>query len=304
MAISASLGETREVHVGGATLRYREVGEGTPLLFLHGLLVNGDLWRKVVPLLSDRFRCITPDLPLGSHELPVESRDDLSPRGVAGMVAEFIGALRLRDVTVVANDTGGAITQLLVTEHPGLVSRVVLTPCDCFENFLPPAFKMLQICGRSSAFWWLAGQSMRLRPLLRTPLAFGLLMHGAPPREIADSWLGPVRRSKAVRGDVAAFTRRIDSRDTVAAGARLHAFAGEVLLAWAASDRGFPRTYARRLAEAFGEKARLEFIEGSRVFVPEDQPAALARLIAEFVGAARPTAATAAAPDEVMRAPA
>ena len=294
MSISASLGGQREVRVGGATLRYREAGQGAPVLFLHGLAVNGDLWRKVVPHLSGRFRCITPDLPLGSHEVPVESRDALSPRGVARMVAELIAALELRDVTVVANDTGGAITQLLITEHPGAVARVVLTPCDCFEHFLPPAFKTLQILGRSASFWWLAAQSLRLRPLLRTPFAFGLLMHGLLPREIADSYMGPLRRSKAVRRDVAVFTRRIDKRDTIAAGAKLREFDGPVLLAWADSDRGFPRSYARRLAEAFGDNARLTFIKDSYVFVPEDQPAALATLIAELAteGPARGTPKT------------
>jgi pimeloyl-ACP methyl ester carboxylesterase len=285
MSISAALGEVREVQVGGATLRYREVGEGAPLLFLHGLLVNGDLWRKVVPQLSARFRCITPDLPLGSHELPVESRDALSPRGVARMVAELITALDLRDVTVIGNDTGGAITQLLISEHPDAAARVVLTPCDCFEHFLPPAFKPLQLLGRSAAFWWLAGQALRVRPLLRTPFAFGLLVRGRLPRDIAESYLGPVRRSAAVRRDVAAFTRRIDSRDTVAAGARLREYGRPVLIAWADSDRGFPRSYARRLAEAFGADARLTFVRDSYAFVPEDQPEVLADLIADFAGA-------------------
>jgi pimeloyl-ACP methyl ester carboxylesterase len=285
MSISTSLGEVRELQVEGATLRYRETGQGSPLLFVHGLAVNGDLWRNVVPTLSSRYRCITPDLPLGSHELPVDSREALSPRGVARMLADMITRLELHDVTVVANDTGGAITQLLITEHPGVVSRVVLTPCDCFENFLPPAFKPLQLLGRSAAFWWLAGQALRMRPLLRTPFAFGMLMHGVPPRDVAESWLGPVRRSAAVRRDLATFVRRIDSRDTVAAGALLHEFAGPVLIAWADGGRGFPQSYGRRLAEAFGERARMVVVENSRTFVPEDQPAALATLIADFVAA-------------------
>lgn len=282
MSVSDALGEVREVRVTGATLRYREVGDGPPLLFVHGLLVNGDLWRKVVPLLSSRFRCITPDLPLGAHEIAVDDRRDLSPRSVARMLSDLIGALHLDGVTVVANDTGGAIAQLLVTEHPDAVSRLVLTPCDCFENFLPPAFKPLQVLGRSAAFWWLAAQALRPRLLLRTPMAFGLLMHGAPPREIADSWLGPVRRSAAIRADVAAFVRRIDSRDTLAAGARLHEFGRPVLIAWADGGAGFPRRYGTRLLQAFGDGARMEIVAGSRTFVPEDRPRELAALITEF----------------------
>jgi pimeloyl-ACP methyl ester carboxylesterase len=284
MSVSSSLGEVREVRVGGATLRYREAGEGATLVFLHGLAVNGDLWRNVVPQLSARFRCITPDLPLGGHDIPVDAPESLSPREVARMVAEMLTALDLHDVTVVANDTGGAITQMLITEHPDApVARVVLTPCDAFEHFLPPAFKPLQWLGRWPWFWWAAAQLVHSRLLQRTPLAFGLLMHGLPPRDVVRSYLGPLRQP-LIRRDVAAFTRRISSRDTVAAGEKLHWFGRPVLIAWGDSDLAFPRSYGRRLASAFGANARLEFVARSRTFVPEDQPVALAKLIAEFAG--------------------
>lgn len=285
MSISITLGEVREIRIDGTPLRYREAGDGPPLLFLHGLLVNGDLWRQVVPQLSARFRCITPDLPLGSHELPVgPGSPACSPRGVANLVAGLIRELGLEGVTVVANDTGGAIAQLLVTEHPGVVARLVLTPCDCFEHFFPPMFKPLQVAGRSTAFWRVAGLLMRSSALLHSPMGFGLLTRTRLPREIADSYLGPVRRSAAVRRDVAAFLRRVDKRDTAAAGARLGEFRGPVLIAWADYDGAFPREYARRLAAAFGATATLRFVEDSRSFVPEDQPARLAELITEFAG--------------------
>ena len=56
-----------DVKLPQGTIHYRESGEGPPVVFVHGLLVDGRLWRKVTPLLEDRFRCIVPDLPLGSH---------------------------------------------------------------------------------------------------------------------------------------------------------------------------------------------------------------------------------------------
>ena len=134
----------------------------------------------------------------------------------------------------------------------------------------------------TAAFWRLAGLLMRSRALLHSPLGFGLLTRNRLPQEIAESYLGPVRRSPAVRRDVAAFLRRVDKRDTIAAGAKLGEFRGRVLIAWADYDGAFPREYARRLAAAFGAGATLRFVEGSRSFVPEDQPQRLAELIAEF----------------------
>src|SRR5260370_42286659 len=99
-------------------VHYRDRGEGQPIVFVHGLLVNGLLWRKVTARLAPEFRCIAPDWPLGSHSEALAGGAEASPRGVAHLIADFLEALSLEDVTVVANDTGGAISQLLVTERP------------------------------------------------------------------------------------------------------------------------------------------------------------------------------------------
>ena len=106
----------KEIRLPAGTIRYRDTGAGKPLVFVHGLLVDGTLWRKVTPLLEGEFRCVVPDLPLGSHRVPMSPDADLSPPGVARIVADFIAALELEDVTLVGNDTGGAICQLVATE--------------------------------------------------------------------------------------------------------------------------------------------------------------------------------------------
>src|SRR5438874_13818789 len=105
MSVSKALGDPKEAKLEQGTIRYRERGTGEPVVFVHGLLVNGDLWRKVVPELSKDFRCIVPDLPLGSHEQAVNPNADLSPYGMAKLIADFIAALDLDDVTLVGNDT-------------------------------------------------------------------------------------------------------------------------------------------------------------------------------------------------------
>jgi pimeloyl-ACP methyl ester carboxylesterase len=134
-----------EIQLSAGTIKYEDTGGSGPvILFVHGLLASGMLWAPVVPLLSGEARCIVPELPLGAHEEPMNPDAELSPRSVAGLLAEFMDKLDLNDVTLVGNDTGGAICQLLVTEHPERVGRLVLTPCDAFEQFFPPAFRLLQ----------------------------------------------------------------------------------------------------------------------------------------------------------------
>src|SRR3954447_17590560 len=126
----SALGTRGEVDPPAGPIRYRERGEGPPLVFLHGIVANGALWRRVVPALADRYRCITPDWPLGSHELGMREDADMSLPGLARLVGEVLKVLDLDDVTLVANDTGGAIAQWVAVQNPPRLGRLVLTPCD------------------------------------------------------------------------------------------------------------------------------------------------------------------------------
>jgi pimeloyl-ACP methyl ester carboxylesterase len=277
---------TLDLNMG--TIEYEDTMATPPapvVVFVHGLLVDGTLWRDVVTRL-DGFRCVVPTLPLGSHRIPVTDRASLTPVGVADLLADFLERLDLTDVTIVANDTGGAITQLLLTRRPERVARVVLTPCDAFENFLPPAFRPLQ---------WLAKARllspallpMRFAALRRTPLAYGLLTKRPIPAEVLAGWVAPALGDRRIRGDVQHFTRHIDKRLTLDAAAKLGAFDRPVLLAWAQEDRFFKIAFAERLAAVFPD-ARVEPIADSWTFVSEDQPAVLAELIAGFAGRQAP----------------
>jgi pimeloyl-ACP methyl ester carboxylesterase len=282
MAESAALGTAREVELPQARIRFRERGAGPPVVFVHGLLVNADLWRAVVPAVADAgFRCLAPDWPLGSHQVPVPEAD-LSPPGVAALVAGFLERLDLDDVTIVANDTGGAITQLLMAAHPGRIGRVVLTPSDSFERFFPPQFAPLPWLARVPGSMWPLAQLTRIRALRE--FSFGLVATRPVPAEVAESYLGPSRRDPAVRRDLRRFLRGVHRRHTLAAAEALPGFAKPVLLAWAAADRLFPIKLAHRLAAVL-PRATVVTIEDSRTFVPEDQPAELARLVVDFAGA-------------------
>ena len=273
-----------EIELSAGRLRYREVGSGPPVVFVHGLLVNGDLWRKVVPVVAGAgYRCLIPDWPLGAHSVAVPDAD-LTPPGVAALIAEFLDALDLRDVTLIANDTGGAITQIVMTNHPDRIGRVVLTPCDAFEEFFPSVFAPLPGFLRIPGATWLLVQALRLRATHRLPVTFGWVSKRALPADVVDSFLRPSRRDPAVRADLRRFATAVHKRHTLAAAARLGGFDRPVLLAWAREDRLFPLSLARRLAAVLPD-ARIELIDDSYTFVSEDQPQALARLVVNFLGA-------------------
>jgi pimeloyl-ACP methyl ester carboxylesterase len=271
-----------EVRLGQGTIRYEETGQGPTVVFVHGLLVNGTLWRDVVPALEARMRCVVPDWPYGSHEIPLEPGADRTPAGQARLIADFLEALDLRDVTLVGNDSGGALAQIVAGRHPERLGRLVLTPCDCFENFLPPMFKPLQVAAKVPGLLTAATQPLRLRPLQRAPFAYGWLAKRRIPDELLDDWTSHFFANRGVRRDTIGFLKTISPSHTLDAAAALAGFERPALLAWATEDRFFPIEHAERLATILPD-ARLERIEDSRTFVSLDRPRRLAELIAGFV---------------------
>jgi pimeloyl-ACP methyl ester carboxylesterase len=283
MAATALFGETKEIRLGQGTVRYREVGSGPTLVFVHGLVASGVLWRDVVAALSGRFRCIVPDLPLGGHAVPMGPDADLSPRGVARLVADFMAALNLREVTLVGNDTGGAICQIVVAEHPERVSSLVLTNCDAYEAFFPWQFRWLfqdvpRLLGVSFAD--LLAWTMRFR------LAQRLFLKTVTKRRMdeatLDAYFTPLLTDAGVRRDLTRFLQQVSKRYTLEAAKSFPDFRRPVLIVWGEDDLFFLKKYARRLERDFPD-ARLEFVAGSRAFVPEDRPGRIAELIGVFL---------------------
>jgi pimeloyl-ACP methyl ester carboxylesterase len=270
-----------EVKLSQGQVHYRDEGTGAPVVLVHGLLVNGTVWDRLVPSLAPHVRCIVPDLPLGSHRRAMDPGAELSPEGVARLVAELIQRLNLNGVTLVGNDTGGAICQLVVASHPERVSRLVLTNCDAFDQFPPAKLRgavgALGRTGVVAALGWLS----RLRAVRRLALSVAPLTLQPVPDDLVRGWVAPLGDS-GVRRDLAKFCREVRPEATQAAAERFAEFGGDVLVAWGLRDRFFELALGERLAAAF-PRGRLERIENARTFVQIDAPDELARLILKEV---------------------
>jgi pimeloyl-ACP methyl ester carboxylesterase len=269
-----------EITLEHGTVHYRDEGSGPAFVFIHGALVNGTLWSPLVERLAGRARCVVPDLPLGSHSTPLRPDADLSPTGLARLIADFIGALDLHDVTLVGNDTGGALCQLVVTRHPERIGRLVLTDCDAFDNFPPKAFRSLVILARAHLLT--AGmQPLRLRAPRRLPLAYGWLTKRPVPDDVLDGWVRAFLSSRGVRRDARRVLAAVDRNLLLDNTPRLAEFDRPVLLAWAREDPFFPVEHAHRLAAIFPD-AKVVEIDDARAFVSWDQPDRVAELVGEF----------------------
>ena len=272
------------VELPQGTVTYRVAGPADsqypPVVFVHGLLVDSLLWTGVADALADQgIRSYAPNWPLGSHLLPMNDDADLSPRGVARIVLDFLVALDLDDVTLVGNDTGGAICQFTIDTDHSRIGRLVLTNCDAFDVFPPRDFIPLVKLGAHPSLIKPLLATMKPTFLRHSRLGFGLLFAGEPDPIVTRSWVEPCLNSKEIRRDAAKLMKQIRPKDLLDVSTRLPEFTKPVRIVWGEADRCFKPSFAQRLAETFPD-ARVSFVRGGRTFIPLEFPDEVADVIA------------------------
>jgi pimeloyl-ACP methyl ester carboxylesterase len=281
----------KQIELSAGLVDYEDTGgDGPAIVFLHGLLMDGSLWAGPISELAAHHRCVAPTLPLGAHRHAMRADADLSLAGMARLVTEFLDRLDLHDVTLVGNDTGGAILQLIIGGGAAgegaagggwaeRTARVVLVSCEAFGNY--PARltgQTLTLAGKlSPRMFWLFMQQLRLRPLRRLPIAFSWLTKRGDAATAR--WVKQVRQPR----DVIATLRsaKTDAQRLREATEHLPDCDRPVLVVWASSDRVMPPEHGRRLAGLFPRGSLVE-VADSYTLIPLDQPAALATAVREF----------------------
>lgn len=291
------------IELSAGTIDYLDTGGDGPVVVpVHGLIQDGTVWRDVVADLRRDHRCVVPTLPLGAHRTPMAPEADLSINGQARLLAEFVDRLDLHDVTLVANDWGGPL--ITAVERPELIDRLVLTPCEAFDN-LPPGLpgKFAALAGRVPGGLFLAAQALRIRPLRGMPTVLGRMLTAPIPHDLVDGWVVPLRTQRAVRRDLARYIRTTDEGSLDAITGDLARLDVPVLVAWTTDDLVMPFEHGTRLADLVPDGRYVE-IADSRTLVPLDQPTVLAGLVREFVRdtpANRPTSAAHASARSAQR---
>lgn len=277
-------GQSHRVELSLGPIHYEEAGDGPTLVFVHGALVDGSLWRDTARALSKDHRCIVPTWPLGSHTEAMTG--DVSVTAVAELIGEFLERLDLEDVTLLGNDSGGLLTQLVAVHHAERVRDVVLTNCDAFEVFPPKDFEYFFLLPKIPGALTVLSKEMNLFPALaRMKTAFGDLTVGRLDDETIRRWMGPAAKNRAVRKDLAQLLRSVDRQTSIDVSKRLGDFAGRALLVWGSRDQHFTLDLAHRLEAAFVD-AELVEIETGTTFVMMDEPERVADAVRRFVAGA------------------
>jgi pimeloyl-ACP methyl ester carboxylesterase len=255
-----------ELTLQQGTIRYRDEGAGPTLFFVHGALVDGRLWEPVVERL-------------------LKAHADLSPSGLAALIAQIIEALDLQDVTLIGNDTGGALCQLLVVAEPERIGRLVLTDCDAFEDFPPKAFKGLVAAAKLPGALRAMLEPMRAKSVRRLPLAYGWLTKRPVPDDVMDGWTLRALKDPGVMADLRKALSGLKPEILLDNTPKLTSFDKPVLLVWSREDKFFKIENAHRLAAVF-PNARVEELTDAYAFVSWDQPDRVAELVGAFAGQA------------------
>ncbi len=273
-----------DVELTAGTIEYTDSGgDGPVVVLLHGVMMDGSLWDGPVAALSADHRCVVPTLPMGAHQHAMPDAD-LSLPGLARIVAEFLDRLDLQGVTLVGNDTGGALVQLLMGTAAPRVGRAMLVACDAFDNF-PPGLtgRALALSSKlSPRMFGLFMQQMRLRAMRRLPIAFGWMTKRGDAATAR--WMQPLLQQPEIRRDTVRMLRAVFAdREVLPTAARnLPGFDRPALVVWASEDRVMSRGNGRRLTELLPQ-GRLVEVADSYTLIPLDQPDQLAQLIREHI---------------------
>ncbi|MGW7696354.1 alpha/beta fold hydrolase [Streptomyces asiaticus] len=273
-----------EVELSAGSIEYEDTGgEGPVAVLLHGVAMDGSLWREVVAALAPDIRCVVPTLPLGGHRRAMRPDADLSVLGVARLVAEFLDRLGLTDVTLAMNDWGGA-QALIADGRDQRIGRLVITSCEAFENY-PPGLpgKNLRLAAKLPGGLNAAFKLLKLAPLRRLPITWGWMTKRPVDREVMDAWFQPLWTSPEVRRDLRKYVLGVPPVNELLHWAdALRTFDRPALVAWASEDRVMPPEHGLRLASLLPRGSLVE-IPDSYTLIPQDQPAPLADLIRAFV---------------------
>jgi pimeloyl-ACP methyl ester carboxylesterase len=253
-------------------------------LFVHGVLVNADLWRNVIWDVADVRRCIAPDLPAhGATPVPpANGPGELTLHGHAALLDELCAHLGLEQVDVVANDTGGAVAQVFAARYPARIRTLTLTNCDSQDDFPPDLFKPFVEMAEAGELGPVVSAMAGDFSLARSEAGFGQAYATATELtdELLTSYTAPFA-ADAGQG-LERFLVAPKAEELKEVAPLLSQLQAPVQLAWGTADVFFPPACAERLKRLIPATERVILVADAMLFWPDERAADLVPLLRDF----------------------
>lgn len=249
-------------------ISYTDVGRGPVTLFVHGVFTNGRLWRNCVRLLSDHRRCISIDLPGHGHTRPA---GEASVWGLADAVGTVIEQLDLHDIHLVGNDTGGAVSQVVLTRDPTRFATFALTNCDTEGNFPPAAFRPAVWAAKTGLLRLLATPLLRMPTIAKQIYRTGYQDVSAVPDEVIADYLTPILGSTDGVRFMAALLSSMTPEQLAPIRPLLRTCNTPTAIIWGTGDIFFKRKWADWLVDLIPGATGVTEIPGGRLFFPDER---------------------------------
>ena len=263
---------------GFGKIAYIDEGSGDPALFLHGFPLSGFQWRGAVEQLGLSYRCIVPDF-MGLGATEAAEGQDLSASAQVAMIITLLDALRVGRIHVVANDSGGAVAQLLAVHHPERVRTLLLTNCDTERQSPPPAMRPVIELARQGLYvkQWIEPW-FENRDRARAPDQFGACYAdpGNPTDEAIEMYFGPLLSSPERLRQVEAHAIAQSTNALSGIGPNLKRCQIPARIVWGMADTIFDAGNADFLDRSFGNSRGIRRLERSKLFWPEERPDVIA----------------------------
>jgi pimeloyl-ACP methyl ester carboxylesterase len=254
---------SESLEVNGIRMRWEEEGEGTPVVYIHGIPTSPRLWRHVIPQVENA-RSLAWEMVGYGGSIP-EGRDrDISIGRQVDYLADWMREAGLDGAVLVGHDLGGGVAQILAVRHPELVRGLVLTNAISYDSWPIPQVKLLRAAAPvverlpDEALRFVYKSFMFQGHVNRQQAGEAVSEH-FPYYEASDGAAGFVRQ-----------VRSLDVRDTLAVSDRIPALDLPAHIVWGVADQFQKIGYGYRLAYELG--APLDRIEAGKHFTPEDFP--------------------------------
>ena len=271
MDVEALEAHRRSATTASGPVSYLDVGQGRPAVFIHGLIANSLLWRHVISaVVSDQRRCIAIDLPGHGHTPPADVNADVSLTGLARRVIELCDHLNLDRFDLVANDTGGAVAQIVAAHAGDRLSTFTLTDCDTEGNTPPTLFRPITVAARFGLIARVGPHLAARRHLMHRVLGIGYQHPRRLPAQVVDAYAMPVLGTADSSRALSRIITALSSADLTAVRPQLANLTAPTLIVWGTGDPLFHTKWAHRLAQLIPSTTAVRLLDRARMHFPDE----------------------------------